>query len=82
MASSIFELLFDPPQTKPLPDSARAHIALSAYSRGEGDRVLLWGECRTVTEVEDAVKYLKKDLDRVLAKARRKFPPMQGGAGH
>lgn len=80
MAMRPFELLFNPPQTKPLPDTARAHIALSSYST-EDDRLLLWGECRTVAEVEEAIKYLKKDLDRILAEARRKFPQSQGGAG-
>lgn len=80
MAVNVFQLLFDPPQTKPLPDNARAHIALSCYSM-EDDRILLWGECRTVSEVEEAIKALKKDLNRILREARRKFPRQQGGAG-
>ena len=79
MAVHPFELLFEPPRTSPHPDTARAQIALSSYSE-EGERILVSpGECRTVREVEDAVKDLKKDLDRILAEARRKFPPIQGG---
>jgi len=80
MADHPFELLFDPPRTKPLPDNARAHIALSCHCT-EAQRIIMSGECRTVREVKEAVDYLKKDLDRVLAEARRKFPPIQGGAG-
>lgn len=80
MADHPFELLFDPSRTKPHPDTAHGHIALSSYST-EGQRVIVSGDCRTVREVKEAVDYLKKDLDRVLAEAHRKFPPIQGGAG-
>ena len=76
-----FELLFDPPRAKPLPDTARAQIAVDFHSTEDGRVILSPGECRTVTEVEEAINYLKKDLDRILAEARRKFPSKQGGAG-
>lgn len=68
-----FELLFDPPRTRPLPDSARAHIALSFWSKNKDQRILVSPECRTEREVREAVDYLKEDLDRVLAEARRRF---------
>jgi len=80
MAVYPFKLLFDPPRTKPLPDTARARIALGVWST-ESEGPIVYPECRTVHEVKEAVDYLKKDLDRVLAEARRKFPSMQGGAG-
>ena len=72
MAIHRFELLFEPPRKKPLPDSARAHVALSFYGR-ENDRILVSPECRTERELEGAINNLKKDLDRVLTQARRKF---------
>lgn len=76
-----FELLFDPPRSKPPPDSARGQIAVSAHSTENGRMIVSHGDCRTVTEVEEAVNYLKKDLDRILAEAHRKFPQRQGGTG-
>jgi uncharacterized small protein (DUF1192 family) len=79
VAAHIFELLFNPPQTKPHPAPARSHIALSFYSV-EKDRILLWGECLTVAEIQGAAKALKADLDRIVAEARRKFPKWQGGS--
>jgi len=72
MAVYPFELLFDAPRVRPLPHPGRAHIALSCYST-ENDHICLSCECRTVAEVEHEVKRLKKDLDRVLAQARRNF---------
>ena len=72
MAIHPFELLFDPPRKKPLPDSARAHVALSFYTQ-DNDRILVSPECRTERELEMAINGLKKDLDRVLAQARRRF---------
>ena len=73
MAIHPFELLFDPPCTKPLPDSARAHIALSSWSVDKDKHILVSPECRTEGEVRAAVDNLKEDLDRVLAQARRRF---------
>ena len=67
-----FELLFDPPHTDPLPDPARAHIAVGAHGK-DRDRILLSPECRSVEEVEAEVNELKKDLDRILKVARGKF---------
>jgi hypothetical protein len=68
-----FELLFHPPRTRPHPDSARAHIALSSWTVDKDQRILVSPECRTEREVREAVYYLKEDLDRVLAQARRRF---------
>ena len=72
MAIHRFELLFDPARKKPLPDSARAHVVLSVYAQ-ENDHILVSPECRTERELEMAINDLKKDLDRVLAEARRRF---------
>ncbi len=79
MAIHPFQLLFDQQRTKPFPDSARARIALSTYTTQDERIIVSAGDCRTVGEVEAAVDRLKKDLDRVLAEARRKFPKKQGG---
>lgn len=68
-----FELLFDPPLTGPIPDSARAHIALSSWSVDKDQRILVSPECRTEREVRESVDCLKEDLDRVLDQARRRF---------
>lgn len=72
MAIRWFTLLFDPPRTDPLPDSARAHIALGSCLHEKGE-ILVSPECRTAGEVEAAASRLKADLDRVVAEARRKF---------
>ncbi len=72
MAIRTFQLLFEPSRTGPLPDSARARIALGACSRDK-DAILVSAECRTAKEIEEAVNELKEDLDRVLAEARQKF---------
>ena len=72
MAIRAFDLLFEPPRQKPIHDSARAHIVLNSFSK-EGDHILLSPECRTEREIEHAVCTLKKNLDHVLAEARRQF---------
>ena len=73
-----FELLFESTLTAPVPDTAYARIALSSFSR-EGDHIVLSEECRSIGELEHAVRHLKDDLDRVLAEAYKKFPRTQGG---
>ena len=66
-------LLFKPERWRPLPDSARAHIVLNWHTTDSKHGILLSPECRTEMEVECYVKDLKKNLDQVLAEARRKF---------
>ena len=73
MTSRRFGLLFEPPRTQPLPDSARAHIVVNFWSKDKKGNILVSSECRTLREVEESVNNLKTNLDRVLAQARRKF---------
>ena len=78
MAIHSFELLFDAPRKEPLQRPARAHIMLTQYTK-QDDRIIVSAECVTVSEVEEAANRLKKDMDRAVAEAKRKFPHRQGG---
>jgi hypothetical protein len=82
MKNRQLELLFYPPRTRPHPDSARAYITLSSWSVDKDQGILVSPECRSEREVREVVDYLKEDLDRVLAKARRRFAKARCVATH
>lgn len=70
MASIHFQ--FKPEDTKNL-HPAYGQIVLGPHAIGKDGLHHLSEDCMSVREVEQAVKYLKRELDKVLKKAKRKF---------
>ena len=51
----------------------RAQIVLKGYFDDHENDVCLGGKCASYSEVERDVDFLKRELDRILAKARSRF---------
>jgi hypothetical protein len=56
-----------------LRDRKQARIILKGYSDDEENDVCLSASCTSYAEVERDVNFLKRELDEVLAKAKRQF---------
>jgi hypothetical protein len=52
---------------------SRGWIVLGDHSVGSDGRHHLSAECMTAREVEEAANYVKKQVDRIVAKAKTQF---------
>lgn len=68
-----FELLFERARQIPLPDPARAHIAVASHAVDAAGRLLISPECRTADEVDHWASCLIKELEELKLTARRAF---------
>jgi hypothetical protein len=55
-------------------NSYRAWIVLGDHASDENGNSLLSANCATASQVEEAAKYLKEQLDEIVSSAKRKFP--------
>jgi len=52
---------------------SRAQIIVKGYFDDEENDVCLGGKCVSYADVEKDVEFLKRELDQILANAKRKF---------
>jgi hypothetical protein len=55
-------------------DRGCAQIIVKGYSGDEENDICLSAKCASYSEIERDVNFLRRELDRVLAKARSRFP--------
>ena len=67
---SALRLEFGDPLKGGLPDSQRAFIVADML---EKEICVLSNECRTALEIDEEVRRIKKDLDRISKEAKKKF---------
>jgi hypothetical protein len=56
-----------------LRERRRAQIIVKGYSGDDENDICLSAKCATYSEVERDVNFLKRELDQVLAQARKQF---------
>ena len=55
-------------------NSYRAWIILGEHDTDKDEDRLLSANCVTSSQIEEAAQYLKKQLDKIVSSAKRKFP--------
>ena len=67
------DLDFVKPKKKELPGPPRAHIYVKSYSKSNRDFIFITPNCVSIVELEHEIDRLRKELEDIRKKARRKF---------